>query len=266
MGKICNKCQKIKDLNMFHKQTSSKDGYMNRCKECRTIDSKEYQQRPDFKEKHKINVAKYRSKPETKEQKREYERLETVKEKRKVYENKPKVKERINKWHRDYIKEKYNNDNNYKLKEIIRSRIKRELKTDKKKHTIEYLDCDYNFARKWIEFRFEKDMTWENLGTVWQIDHILPISKFDFNNENEIKICFHWTNLQPLYSNINNSKTNKLELHYFFNNIVNVIRFNSKYKQFLGYQTVNESLQWLKKRDFRYGKNPTYVNTNNIVL
>ena len=42
---------------------------------------------------------------------------------------------------------------------------------------------------------------------------------------------------------------------YYFNNIVNVIRFNSKFDQFLGYQAVNESLQWLKKKDFRYGKN-----------
>jgi hypothetical protein len=250
---------------MFHKNKNNIDGYMNRCKECRAIDSKEYQQKPEFKEKHKINVAKYRSKPETKEVKLKYERQESVKEKKKLYENKPEVKERINEWHRDYIKEKYKNDNNFRIKELIRLRIKRELKTGKKKHTIEYLDCDYDFARKWLEFRFEKDMTWENLGIIWQIDHILPISKFNFTNENEIKICFHWTNLQPLYSNINNSKTNKIELHYFFNNIVNVNRFNSKYKQFLGYQTVNESLQWLKKKDFGYGKNPTYDNTSNSI-
>ena len=46
----------------------------------------------------------------------------------------------------------------------------------------------------------------------------------------------------------------------YFNNIVNVNRFNKKYKQFLGYQTVNESLQWLKKKDFRYGNNAPYDN------
>jgi hypothetical protein len=40
-----------------------------------------------------------------------------------------------------------------------------------------------------------------------------------------------------------------------------------------GYQTIDESLLWLKKKDFRYGKNPTYDNvfdenqtTSNYVL
>ena len=96
------------------------------------------------------------------------------------------------------------------------------------------------------------------MGDYWQIDHILPINSFNLNNENEINICFHWTNLQPLQSSINLSKSDKIQLHYYFNNIVNINRFNSKYKNFLGYQTLNESLKWLRDNELRYGKNPTY--------
>ena len=31
----------------------------------------------------------------------------------------------------------------------------------------------------------------------------------------------------------------------------------------LGYQTVRETLQWLKKKDFRYGNNPPYDFASN---
>jgi hypothetical protein len=41
--------------------------------------------------------------------------------------------------------------------------------------------------------------------------------------------------------------------------------FNKKYNQFLGYQAVNESLQWLRM-ELRYGKNPPHedVQTSEI--
>jgi hypothetical protein len=108
------------------------------------------------------------------------------------------------------------------------------------------LGCDMDFFKKWIEYRFDKNMNWENLGKYWQIDHILPINAFDFKNEKHILICFHWTNLQPLTCFENKSKSDKLQLHYYFNNLVSINRFNIKYKQFMGYQMINESLSWLR--------------------
>jgi hypothetical protein len=118
------------------------------------------------------------------------------------------------------------------------------------------LGCDMDFFKKWIEYRFDKNMNWENLGKYWQIDHILPINAFDFKNEKHILICFHWTNLQPLTCFENKSKSDKLQLHYYFNNLVSINRFNLKYKQFMGYQMINESLSWLRNNELRYGKNP----------
>lgn len=83
-------------------------------------------------------------------------------------------------------------------------------------------------------------------------------------NEKNKYLCFNWTNLQPLHKTENRIKTNKLELHYYFNNIINVNRFNKKNKQFLGYQTVNESLRWLRI-ELRYGKNaPDNYNSNEL--
>ena len=43
----------------------------------------------------------------------------------------------------------------------------------------------------------------------YDIDHIKPISKFNLNDENELKKCLHYTNLRPLLSIDNKRKSNK---------------------------------------------------------
>jgi hypothetical protein len=113
------------------------------------------------------------------------------------------------------------------------------------------------FFKKWIEFRFVDNMNWENYGKYWHIDHILPINQFDLSCDNDIQICFNWTNLQPLFAKENQSKSDKIQLHHYFNNFINVFRFNSIHKQYLGYQIASESLRWLRSK-LRYGKNSLY--------
>jgi hypothetical protein len=73
-----------------------------------------------------------------------------------------------------------------------------------------------------------------------------------------------WTNLQPLNSVENRSKSNKLQLHYYFNNLVSIFRFNKSNREYLGYQTVNESLQWLRTK-LRKGENTPYETAQNAV-
>ena len=53
-------------------------------------------------------------------------------------------------------------------------------------------------------------MTWKDvmLGKI-QIDHILPVSSFDLAKPEEQKICFHFTNLQPLWDWENLMKRDK---------------------------------------------------------
>jgi len=54
----------------------------------------------------------------------------------------------------------------------------------------------------------------------------------------------------------------KKAIHHYYNNIVNVNRFNNFRKEYLGYQAINESLQWLRL-ELRYGKNPSYEVVSN---
>ena len=58
-------------------------------------------------------------------------------------------------------------------------------------------------------------MTIENYGSIWQIDHCLPIASFSLLGENEMKKRFNWINLRPMYSNENNSKNAKIDYHLY---------------------------------------------------
>ena len=53
-------------------------------------------------------------------------------------------------------------------------------------------------------------MTWENRGSEhinkyksWNLDHIVPVNTFDFTDIKQQKICFHYTNLRPLWEKDN---------------------------------------------------------------
>jgi hypothetical protein len=69
-----------------------------------------------------------------------------------------------------------------------------------------YLGCDIGFVREWLENMFVEGMTWENYGSVWVVDHIVPFRMFDIFNEDELKICWNYRNLMPLLKEDNLKK------------------------------------------------------------
>ena len=124
---------------------------------------------------------------------------------------------------------------------------------DKTKKSMEYLGTGTKTLKKWLEFQFDPDMTWKNYGTIWTIDHVLPLSLFDLTNIKQQKIAFNWTNMQPLKDNF--SKGNKLRQYEYFNVLISAHRFIQLTNlEPTGYQNLNESLNWLREK-LRYGKN-----------
>lgn len=63
-----------------------------------------------------------------------------------------------------------------------------------------------------LEKQFDKKMNWENYGSYWHIDHIVPISWFPYETAEEqaFKDCWGLKNLQPLEAKMNMSKGNRL--------------------------------------------------------
>ena len=62
------------------------------------------------------------------------------------------------------------------------------------------LGCSRDHLRRHLESRFQPGMTWENYGRYgWHVDHVIPCSAFDLTNPDEVRKCFHFSNLQPLW-------------------------------------------------------------------
>ena len=143
-----------------------------------------------------------------------------------------KRKQEYNKNNRDKINNYYNNrrknDPTFKLTENLRKRTRAAFKSQnftKNNKTFELIGCSQQFLRDWIQFQFYGEMMMNNYGKVWQIDHTAIIASFNLFNEDELRQCFNWRNLRPMYAKENMSKGDKnderlyllqeIKAHYF---------------------------------------------------
>ena len=78
---------------------------------------------------------------------------------------------------------------------------------------MDYTNCTVKFLYEYLEYQFTDGMNWKNMGTRedgtpgWDIDHRRPCASFDLNNEEEKYMCFHWTNLKPMWHEDNQRKS-----------------------------------------------------------
>ncbi len=108
------------------------------------------------------------------------------------------------------IKTRRLNDINFRLKRILRCRINLALRNNwKSGRTIRLLGCSIDSFKIYLESKFEIGMSWENQGRGigrWNIDHIIPCALFDLSKTDHQRRCFHFSNLQPMWSTENASK------------------------------------------------------------
>ena len=64
-----------------------------------------------------------------------------------------------------------------------------------------------------LQNQFTKDMNWGNYGDYWSIDHIIPVSAFNFKTYNDIDFnkCWALENLQPMIAVENSRKNARLK-------------------------------------------------------
>ena len=58
-------------------------------------------------------------------------------------------------------------------------------------------------------------MTVENYGTVWQIDRCLAVVSFNLLDDNDMKKCFNWVNLRPMYVKDINIEGDKIDIRLY---------------------------------------------------
>jgi hypothetical protein len=66
-------------------------------------------------------------------------------------------------------------------------------------NTQNLIGCDRPTLIKHFESLWKPGMSWDNYGK-WHVDHIQPCVAFDLTDEVQLKACFHYTNLQPLWA------------------------------------------------------------------
>ena len=241
--KFCSYCKQSKNPDKFCKNRSQKDGRNNYCKTC----CRERDQLPHIREQHKKALLKFKSRPDILEIWRKYDKKYSQSEggKATIKAYKEKHKGKLKFYHKGYSKQwaktligkaslkkarqkhyyknleysrKLQRESYYRRKQKVEYRINDAvssviydaLKKNKKGWSWEKL-VGYTLSdlMKHLGKLFQPGMSWSNYGK-WQIDHILPRSKFSFDSPDDpqFKQCWSLENLQPLWAVDNMKKSN----------------------------------------------------------
>lgn len=140
--------------------------------------------------------------------------LPFMKERSKIYSKQylsvPKNKEKATKTANKYKRERRETDPIYALIGRCRARVNqafREGKYTKRSRTHEIIGCSWEYLMGYIEAQFKDGMTWGNRDK-WHIDHKVPLSLA--KTEDDVIRLSHYTNLQPLWAEENQRKSNRL--------------------------------------------------------
>ena len=121
---------------------------------------------------------------------------ETLKAKKKAYGTSEIGRKKAREW-----QERKMADPDFVTKKRLRGRIYVALKRSvKSESTMKLLGCSIEFFKEYFQSKFTEGMNWEVYmkGGI-HIDHIKPCKEFDLTDPAQQKLCFHYTNLQPLW-------------------------------------------------------------------
>lgn len=221
MSKQCSICKKVLNESDFNRKSASKDGLDSKCKYCqkeydksRSAQKKIYDKK--YKQEHKEQIKNYDKQHPRLEYKRQYSKIyheehkEQAKEYSKCYQenNKIKEKQRYAKYHLTH----YNIDLKYTIDHKVMSTIYASLKSNFH-DTIynKYLNYNMVTLKEHLEKQFTSEMSWDNYGSYWELDHIIPKSQFNYSSvdDKEFQLCWSLSNLRPLSKTENRQRPKK---------------------------------------------------------
>lgn len=192
--KCCAKCGIEKLRKDFNKHKANCDGLQSYCKLCQQVLVKAW--RENHPEQLKQNQEQYR---------------ETHREKRREYNRQWRQQNRD--YWRGYQNERLRTDMNYRLHNYISRAIRKAIRKDHQS-TFDILGYSMDDLRQHLESLFQPGMSWQNYGTHWHIDHVVPKSWFKLDaetglDEYELKWCWSLRNLQPMWMEENLKKKDR---------------------------------------------------------
>lgn len=210
--KECCRCGEFKEFSEFNKSKKGRLGLHNHCRACqKEVRHAWYlKHREEELAKGKIYAKSEKGKAEAKIQ---YERnKDKILERNRIRRRTPHARKLANIARKKRLEE----DMSFRISMNLRARVREEIKrtgngAKKPDTTFNLLGCTIEEFRAHLESKFQEGMTWENYGVRgWHIDHIKPCHSFDLTQEDQVRECFHYTNMQPLWWRDNLSKGIKL--------------------------------------------------------
>lgn len=224
--KLCIHCDTEKSLAVFIYRTG-------KCKDCNNIARREkFQESEELREKIRADGRDYkRRKTEARQKARAEEQAKLkaeIGESNTICKYCKKVVDKTRFRHnRLKCKDCERDDPDEKFRRTIRSRIWGCLER-KTKHTIEYLGCSYDEYDNWIA-NYSDEFTMENRGTVWHIDHVIPLARFDLDDPEQQLIAFNWRNTAPLLARENLAKNKKIIPTQIEQHLTKLAEYHTKY-------------------------------------
>lgn len=220
--KQCTKCKEWKTQEEFYAKQSA-------CKECVKQRQKEYNQ----KHRNYINQRQQQYNDTHKEQAKQYRKENKIRlnaKSKEYYQNnvisilaqKAAKKEQKAQYDKKYyytirrpVRPVYQNltpsQRYYKnhLSNCFSSGIRKALKQNKAcQHWEDLVPYTLQELKQHLESQFDKYMNWDNYGSYWEIDHIIPQNTFSFSSieDKDFQICWSLMNLRPLTISENRSR------------------------------------------------------------
>ncbi len=112
----------------------------------------------------------------------------------------------------EYIRNRYQTDDAYRLLHNCRTRLNHALKGElKAAKTLELIGCTLDELLAHLERTMSPEVrALRDEGVEIVVDHIIPCAAFDFSIAEHQRVCFNYTNLQYLDAPTNGSKSDKL--------------------------------------------------------
>lgn len=260
--KICVTCDECKEISEFHRDNHTRDGFNYSCKICISEKNKKHynkdiersrkfakkrreENREEINEKQRLNRAKkkgirnekslatrrkyYHDNKEQVRQsaKKSYEKHKNKrKEHQKEYANKTRNKR--NEYKRKWWREKYYSDSKFRLECLIRTRLQSAFKEYSKNGKVNVCN-EYG-----IDFEAIYNYVGERPGSGkdWHLDHIIPISIFDLDNPEHVKLSNIPENFRWFPGRLNESK-GKCYIKEIFDSeiLINVLKQIGKYEE-----------------------------------
>lgn len=224
--RTCPKCGATKPYTNEFFPIHKKGRLHKQCKTCVNARLREFWSRPENAEKNRGRKAGYTPPPQSAEAKarisaqRKQRRLANL-EKRRAYDRAAQ-KRRYLKLRAQGVtsfwtpaasarrKARRHMDPALRLNGNMARSMNKYLRGAKGSHWEDLIGYSFTELKDHLERQFRKGMTWDNYGSHWHVDHIVPASSFKFTSpaDPEFKACWALTNLRPLWKPDNIKKRN----------------------------------------------------------